>query len=107
MGDPDRSSPGKPKFGRTRVFSITRSKGCLDSADQRCCFLILMGIGQHHRPDELCSRVDAELAIHLREVDSTVAGLMKRRWAISVLRAPCAAIPATWASCGVRSSWVS
>src|SRR6266851_4020983 len=41
---------------------------CLDSDDQRCCFLILMGIGQHHQPDEFCSRVDAELAIHLREV---------------------------------------
>src|SRR5216683_7755732 len=68
MSDPDRSSPGKPEFGRTQIFSITRSKGCLDSAYQRCCFLILMGIGQHHRPDELCSRVDAELAIHLREV---------------------------------------
>src|SRR6266446_938313 len=35
---------------------------------QRVCLLLLTEIGQQHRPDELGSRVDAELAIHLREV---------------------------------------
>src|SRR5258708_35433930 len=63
---------GSVESWETRVrkdsgFWITRSKRCLDSADQRVCLVLLMGIGQQHRPYELGPRVDAELAIHLRE----------------------------------------